>query len=161
LNPKASIPDRKGIVRKMSEMRALMEQEFGPIMRDEWVSITTDSWTSNANQTYLGISYHRVGGNLEIRSMCVDCELLEGSTVGEELALKVPKAYSKREVAGVLQNCTDCEPAMCKMGRIVKKELGRDWQGCVDHRLEKTAGAFYKHFLQTLFWPVPPRRKKS
>jgi hypothetical protein len=57
LNPKASIPDRKGIVRKMTEMRALVEQEFGPIMRDEWVSITTDSWTSNANQTYLGISY--------------------------------------------------------------------------------------------------------
>jgi hypothetical protein len=97
----------------MSEMRALMEQEFGPIMRDEWVSITTDSWTSNANQTYLGISYHRVGGNLEIRSMCVDCELLEGSTVGEELALKVPKAYSKREVAGVLLNFTDCEPTGC------------------------------------------------
>ena len=77
--------------------------------------------------------------------MCVDCELLEGSTVGKELALKVPKAYSKRQVAGVLQNCTDCEPTMCKMGRIVKKELGHDWQGCVDHRLEKTAGTFYKH----------------
>jgi len=51
LNPKASIPNRQGIVRKMSEMRALMEQEFSPMMRDEWVSITTDSWTSNSNQT--------------------------------------------------------------------------------------------------------------
>jgi hypothetical protein len=49
LNPKASIPDRKGIVRKMSEMRALMEQEFGLIMRDEWVSITTDSFTRESN----------------------------------------------------------------------------------------------------------------
>jgi hypothetical protein len=62
------------------------------------------------NQTYLGINYHWVGGDWEIRSMCVDCELLEGSTVGEELALKVPKAYSKRQVTGVLQNCTDCDP---------------------------------------------------
>jgi len=77
--------------------------------------------------------------------MCVDCKLLEGSTVGEELALKIPTAYSKREVAGVLVNCTDCEPSMCKMGRIVNSELGRDWQGCSDHRLEKTDASFYKH----------------
>ena len=65
--------------------------------------------------------------------------------MGEELALKIPTAYSKREVAGVLVNCTDCEPAMCKMGRIVHAELGHDWQGCADHRLEKTAAAFYRH----------------
>ena len=145
LNPKASIPHRKGIVRKMSEMRALMEDEIVGMMRDEWVAITTDSWTSNAGQTYLGVSYHWIGADLQLRSMCVDCELLEGSTVGEELALKIPKAYSKREVAGVLLNCTDCEPTMCKMGRIVKADLGHDWQGCTDHRLEKTAAAFYKH----------------
>jgi hypothetical protein len=49
---------------------------------------------------------------IALRSMCVDCELLEGSTVGEELALKIPTAYSKWEVASVLVNCTDCEPAM-------------------------------------------------
>jgi hypothetical protein len=67
-----------------------------------------------------------------LRSVCVDCELLEGITVGEELALKVPNAYSKREVTGVLLNYTDCEHAMCKMDRIVKKEMGHDWQGCVD-----------------------------
>ncbi len=30
------------------------------------------------------------------------------------------------------------------MGRMVKKYL-YDWQGCADHRLEKTAGAFNKH----------------
>ena len=77
--------------------------------------------------------------------MCVDCELLEGSTKGEDLALKIPKAYSKRQVAGVLANCTDCEPAMCKMGRLVVADLGHDWFGCTDHRLEKTAAAFYKH----------------
>ena len=46
LNPKASIPDRKGIIRKMSEMRALMEHEMVPMMREECVAITTDSWTS-------------------------------------------------------------------------------------------------------------------
>ena len=45
----------------------------------------------------------------------------------------------------MLLNCTDCEPTMCKMGRIVKADLGHDWQGCTDHRLEKTADAFYKH----------------
>ena len=44
----------------------------------------------------------------------------------------------------MLLDCTDCEPGMCKMGRMVKKYL-YDWQGCADHRLEKTAGAFNKH----------------
>ena len=38
----------------------------------------------------------------------------------------------------MLLNYTDCEPVMCKMGRIVKKELVHDWQVLVDHRLEKT-----------------------
>ncbi len=31
------------------------------------------------------------------------------------------------------------------MGRMVVADLGHDWFGCTDHRLEKTAGAFYKH----------------
>jgi hypothetical protein len=77
--------------------------------------------------------------------MRVDCELLENKTTGEELALKIPKAYRKRQVTGVLANCTNCEPAMCKMGRMVMADLGHDWFGCTDHRLEKTTGAFYKH----------------
>jgi hypothetical protein len=76
--------------------------------------------------------------------MTVDCALLQGSTVGEELAEKVPKAWRKRGVAGVLVHVTDFEPAMVKMGRIVKEKLELPWQGCTDHRLEKTAEQFYK-----------------
>ena len=105
-------------------MRALMEHEMVPMMREECVAITTDSWTSNTGQTFLGVTYHWIGTDWELRSMCVDCELLEGSTVGEEFALKIPKAYSKWEVGGVLLNFTDCETNMCKMGRIVKTGLG-------------------------------------
>ena len=135
LNPKASIPDRKGIIRKMSEMRALMEHEFAPMMRDEWVAITTDSWTSNAGQTFLGVSYHWAGADWELRSMCVDCELFEGSTVGEELAMKLPKAYIQRQGAGVLVNCTDCEPSMCKMGKMVIVDLDDQRAICLDARI--------------------------
>ncbi len=29
--------------------------------------------------------------------------------------------------------------------RKVNSELGYDWQGCADHRLEKTDAVFYKH----------------
>jgi hypothetical protein len=53
--------------------------------------------------------------------MCVDCELLEVITVGEELAMKVLK-----ECGWCVLNYTDYEVAMCKMDRIVKKELGHD-----------------------------------
>jgi hypothetical protein len=105
LNPKASQPHRKGILRKMAEMRAVMEHEFVPLMRDEWVTITTDSWTSNAGQTYLGVSYHYVGADWEIRSMCVDCELLEGSTTGEDL------------VYGLVTHCCDVSHSYCPLHR--------------------------------------------
>jgi hypothetical protein len=57
----------------------------------------------------------------------------------------MPKAYRKPEVDGVLLNFTDCETGMCKMDRITKTNLGHDWQGCTDHRLNLTAPAFYKH----------------
>ncbi len=29
--------------------------------------------------------------------------------------------------------------------RKVNSEMGHDWQGCADHRLEKTVASFYKH----------------
>jgi hypothetical protein len=44
-----------------------------------------------AGQTFLGVSYHCVGADWELHAMCVDCKLLEGSTVSEKLALKIPK----------------------------------------------------------------------
>ena len=62
--------------------------------------------TPNAGNA-AGASLHEGSMTRHLRSMCVDCELLEVSTVGEELALKVPKEHSKREVAGVLLNYTD------------------------------------------------------
>ena len=44
LNPKTSILERKVIIRKMSEVRVLMDHEM-ILMCDEWVSHTTDSWS--------------------------------------------------------------------------------------------------------------------
>ncbi len=41
-----------------------------------------------------------------VDAFCVDCELLEGSTVADELALKIPRPYTKREVAGVVVDVT-------------------------------------------------------
>ncbi len=72
-----------------------------------------------------GVSLHEDSMARHWCSMCVDCELLEDITVGEELGLKVPKACSKREVAGVLMNYTDCEPVMCKLdGQDCEKRDG-------------------------------------
>ena len=106
LNDKASIPDRNGVIRKMSAMRAVMEEDMLPMIRDEWVARTSDSWTSNAGHTYLGTTTHYICADWKMPSICVDCELLEGSTVADELALKIPRAYTKREVAGVVVDVT-------------------------------------------------------
>ena len=94
---------------------------------------------------------------IALRSMCVDCELLEGSTVGEELALKIPKLYSKRAVAGVLLICTVCEPAMCKMDRIAKTN-GVTGRGAptTDWRIQLVLSTNTSEF-----WPVPQRPKTS
>jgi hypothetical protein len=45
----------------------------------------------------------------------------------------------------MVSHVTDCEPAMVKMGRLVKEKLDLAWIGCSDHRLEKTVEQFYKH----------------
>ncbi len=37
------------------------------------------------------------------------------------------------------------EPAMVKMGRLIKEERGIPHFGCTDHRIEKTAQRFYTH----------------
>ncbi len=114
---------------------------------------TADATPNTGNSS--GASWHEGSMVWHWRSMCVVCELLEANTVGEEFALKVPKAYSKREVAGVLLNFTDCEPTGCilnaftdcvKWAGLWKKNwdmIGRGastWSThpCLDHRLEKT-----------------------
>ncbi len=43
LNDKASSLDRKGVIRKMSAMRAVMEEDMLLMIRDEWVARTNDS----------------------------------------------------------------------------------------------------------------------
>ena len=145
LNTRAKIPSRTGIKRIMENMRVALNEELHLLIHGQFVCVTSDSWTSAAGHTYLGITYHWIDADWNLNSMTVDCELLQGSTVGEELAEKVPKAWRKRDVAGVVVHVTDCEPAMVKMGRIVKEKLELPWQGCTDHRLEKTAEQFYKH----------------
>ena len=77
--------------------------------------------------------------------------------MGEELALKIPKVYSKREVAGVLLICTVCEPAMCKMDRIAKTN-GMTGRGAptTDWRIQLVLST------NTIeFWPVTQRPKTS
>ena len=81
----------------------------------------------------------------QIVSHTVDSEKMSGSTTGEDLQIKIPKAWEKRGVAGVVANVTDCEPSMVKMGRLVMENTGIVHYGCVHHRLEKTSLKFYSH----------------
>jgi len=83
------------------------------MMKDEWVMITSDGWTSRSGDTYLGVTYHYIDSNWDLRSLTVDVEKLEGSTTGEELTWKVPTAWCKHTVAGIVANITDCKTFMC------------------------------------------------
>ena len=47
---------------------------------------------------------------------------MTGSTTGDDLKFKVPKAWEKRDVAGLVVNVTDCEPSLVKMDRLVMEE---------------------------------------
>ena len=75
----------------------------------------------------------------------VDCQKMSGTTTGEDLQMKIPKAWEKRGVTGVVANVTDCEPSMVKMDRLVMENTGIAHYGCEDHRLEKTDLKFYSH----------------
>jgi hypothetical protein len=145
LNEKAVCPCARGIKRRMEEMRVTIQEELKTLLRDEWVTIASDGWTSRSTDTYLGITYHFIDSDWEIKAVTVDCEKMSGSTTGEDLQMKIPKAWEKRGVAGVVANVTDCEPSMVKMGRLVMENTGIAHYGCVDHRLEKTAMKFYSH----------------
>ncbi len=145
LNTNTQIPSATGIKRIMENMRVDLNEELRLLMHGEFVCVFSDSWTSAAGNTYLGITYHWIDADWNLNNMTVDCELLQVSTVGEELAERVPEAWDKSDVAGVVTHVTDCEPVMVKMGRLVKEKVDLAWIGCSDHRLEKTAEQFYKH----------------
>ena len=115
LNAKAEVPSRKQLKRRMENMRLKLQEELGVLLREEWVTISSDGWTSRAGDTYLGITYHFIDANWVLRSVTVDVEKLEGSTTGEELTWKVPLAWAKREVAGVVGNVTDCKKSVCML----------------------------------------------
>ena len=145
VNTKGNIPSHKELRSKMERLRVDLQDKLGTLLLHQWVTISSDGWTSRAGDTYLGVTYHFVDSDWMLRSVTVDCEKLEGSTTGEELTHKVPTAWDRRGCAGVTANVTDCEPSMVKMGRMVWEERGVPHYGCADHRLEKTAEAFYKH----------------
>ena len=109
LNAKAEVPSYRGMKMRMENMRLKLQEELGVLLKKEWVTISSDGWTSRAGDTYLGITYHFIDANWVLRSVTVDVEKLEGSTTGEELTWKVPSAWAKREVAGVVANVTDCK----------------------------------------------------
>jgi hypothetical protein len=113
LNPKAECPGHRQIKSRMEDMRLKLQEELGLMMKDEWVTISSDGWTSRSGDTYLGVTYHYIDSNWDLRSLTVDVEKLEGSTTGEELTLKVPTAWCKRTVAGIVGNVTDCKTFMC------------------------------------------------
>jgi hypothetical protein len=97
----------------MEDLWLQLQEQFGLMMKDEWVMITSDGWTSRSADTYLGVTYHYIDSNWDLRSLTVDVEKLEGSTTGEELTWKVPTAWCKRTVTGILANVTDCKTFMC------------------------------------------------
>ncbi len=59
----------------------------------------------------------------DLRSITVDCEKISDSNTGQELMWKVPKAWEKHKVTGVVANVTDCETSMVKMGNFTHTQL--------------------------------------
>lgn len=80
LNEKAVCPCARGIKRRMVEMRVTIQLKT--LLRDEWVTNASDGWTSRSTDTYLGITYHFIDSDWEIKAVTVDCEKMSGSTTG-------------------------------------------------------------------------------
>ena len=80
----------------------VLNEEPHLLMHGEFVCVTSDSWTSATGHTYLGITYHWIDAYWNLNTMTVDCDLLQDSTIVEELAEKVPTVWCKRTVAGVV-----------------------------------------------------------
>ncbi len=136
LNAKAEVPTRTGIKTRMENMRLKLQEELGVLLREEWVTISSDGWTSRAGDTYLGITYHFIDANWVLRSVTVDVAKLEGSTTGEEFTWKVPSAWSKREVGGVVANVTDCKTLLVFLHEAIPGGIERESYEIIDAALE-------------------------
>ena len=109
LNDKAECPSHPQLKQRMENLRLDLQAELDITLKDQWVTVASDGWTSRAGDTYLGVTYHYIDSDWVLRSVTVDVQKLEGSTTGEELTWKVPDAWSKRTVAGIVANVTDCK----------------------------------------------------
>jgi len=66
-------------------LEVVLNEELHLLIHGQFVCVpvTSDIWTSAGGHTYLGITYHWIDADWNLNSMTVDCELLQGSTVGE------------------------------------------------------------------------------
>jgi hypothetical protein len=108
------------------------------VISQEQVSITFDSWTSNAMQTYLGMTAHYLNESWELKKVSLQCNLLRTAhSTAEDMLENFLGALKEYDIQ--LQNVTavvtDTEPTMNKFGRLLKQR-NVSWIGCVCYLLE-------------------------
>ena len=102
-------------------------------------AITVDGWTSTATETYHSLTRHFINDDMELVCLALDCQLHEGTTTADALAVSLIALTERVGVAPV--DCvTDCEPSMVAAGR----QLPFPHTGCTAHRLETITGSFFK-----------------
>jgi len=84
LNGRAPEVGVDGLKTSLVSQVALFELELAKLLKDEKFSITSDTWTSNANDSYAGVTIHWITKDWKLMSCPLGCDLKEGSATAAD-----------------------------------------------------------------------------
>lgn len=120
LSPSASVPTRRVLLEFMRAEKEALSHDVGNAFVGEHECFITDGWTSCANDTYLSLTVAYINTDWKLITLVLNCEKMEGSTTGDDLAKFVETKVEGHGLRGHVVACTtDCESSMVRAGRIL------------------------------------------
>lgn len=136
LNLSASVPTRRVRLEFMRIDKGVFSHDVDTMLARQHVCVTTDDWTSCANDTILSPTVAYIT-DWKLIAHILDCETMEGSTTGDDLAKMVKGKVERHGLRGRVAACTtDCEPSTAKAGRTLMERDAFVHIRCTNRRLE-------------------------
>lgn len=144
ISPRSEYIISSGSLRDMIRKRASASRAILKVsLQAENLAISFDCWTSNAAQSYLGVTAHYIDSDWVIRKVAMQCKtLITANSTAEDIHVNILSALSDFDISisNITAFVTDTEPTMNKYGRLIKEGKHSEWIGCICHILEICTG---------------------
>ncbi|CAG9840808.1 unnamed protein product [Diabrotica balteata] len=97
LNPSYVLPNRKTISSCMipAEYERCLNAVRHEVLSITNATLTTDNWTSTNVDNYLALTSHHISDDFELRSILLECSVMNSSHTSQNLALEINKIINK------------------------------------------------------------------